>query len=62
MEEYDYQRRIFKRKICSFEQLDGEMFHEAWERFKQLVLEDPHHPYTQEALNLIFYDGLMFDF
>ena len=63
MEKYYYQMKTFRlrKKICSFEQLDGELFHEAWERFKQILLECPHHSFTQEVLNQFFYDGLVFD-
>ena len=54
MEEYYDQKRTIRlrKKIRSFEQLDGELFHEAWERFKQIVLECPHHSCTQEVLNI----------
>ena len=63
IKKYYYKRKTFflKKKICSFEQLDGEPFHEAWERFKQILFECPHHSFTQEVLNQFFYDGLMFD-
>ena len=61
MEEYNDQRRTSRLPIRRFKQFDGELFHEAWERFKQIVLECPHHSYTQEVLNMLFYEGLLID-
>ena len=47
-----------RKQISTFEQLDEESFHEAWERFKQLLIDCPHHFFAQELLNQFFYDGL----
>lgn len=45
------------QKTTSLRQ-EREPFHEAWERFKQLQLEYPHHHYSVQLLNQFFYDGL----
>nr|GLL35975.1 uncharacterized protein LOC109169442 [Ipomoea trifida] len=37
-----------RRKIATFSQADGEPFHEAWERFKMLLIQCPHHGYPLE--------------
>jgi len=56
---YSYQKTTsLRQQISTFQQQEGEPFHEAWERFKQLLLECPHHYYAQELLNQFFYDGL----
>ena len=47
-----------RQQICTFAQHDDEPFHEAWERFKQLLSQCPHHYYPRELLNQFFYDGL----
>nr|GMC77810.1 putative nucleotidyltransferase, Ribonuclease H [Ipomoea batatas] len=47
-----------RRKIATFSQADGEPFHEAWERFKMLLIQCPHHGYPLELQNQTFYDGL----
>ena len=41
-------------KIATFVQLDGEPFHEAWERFKLILVQCPHHRYPLELLNQFF--------
>ena len=45
-------------KIATFSQFDGEPFHEAWEIFKLILVQCPHHRYPLELLNQFFYDGL----
>ena len=40
-----------RKEIGNFEQLEGEVFHEVWGRFKQLIMECPHHSFSQELLN-----------
>ncbi|XP_019157162.1 PREDICTED: uncharacterized protein LOC109153743 [Ipomoea nil] len=47
-----------RRKIANFSQAEGEPFHEAWERFKMLLIQCPHHGYPLELQNQTFYDGL----
>ena len=34
-----------RQKLATFNQQEGEPFHEAWERFKMLQVECPHHHY-----------------
>lgn len=56
---YSYQKTTnLRQQISKFMQQEGEPFHEAWERFKLLLVECPHHYYAQELLNQFFYDGL----
>ena len=33
----------YRRSITSFAQTDNEQFHEAWDRFKDLIRKCPHH-------------------
>ncbi|XP_019177862.1 PREDICTED: uncharacterized protein LOC109173058 [Ipomoea nil] len=47
-----------RRKITNFSQAEGEPFHEAWEMFKMLLIQCPHHGYPLELQNQTFYDGL----
>nr|GLL16631.1 uncharacterized protein LOC109169442 [Ipomoea trifida] len=47
-----------RRKIVTSSQAEGEPFHEAWERFKMLLILCPHHGYPLERQNQTFYDGL----
>lgn len=47
-----------RRMITTFTQLDGEPFHEAWVRFKMLLLDCPHHHFSLDLLIQFFYDGL----
>ncbi|CAH9088741.1 unnamed protein product [Cuscuta epithymum] len=47
-----------RRKIATFTQAEGEPFHEAWERFKMLLTQCPHHGYSLALQNQTFYDGL----
>ena len=35
-----------RNKICIFSQMEGELIHEAWERFKLLHSQCPHHHYS----------------
>ncbi|XP_038697987.1 uncharacterized protein LOC119995545 [Tripterygium wilfordii] len=56
---YSHQKTgAFRRQISTFTQVDGEPFHEAWERYKLLLLQCPHHGYTLELQMQFFYDGL----
>lgn len=47
-----------RRAITSFSQLDGEQFHETWERFKDLIPKCPHHAVPKWQLVQCFYDSL----
>ncbi|KAL5749711.1 hypothetical protein ACOSP7_024314 [Xanthoceras sorbifolium] len=47
-----------RMKITNFSQGDGELFHEAWDRFKLLIIQCPHHGFSLELQNQFFYDGL----
>ena len=47
-----------RTKITNFVQMEGEPFHEAWDRFKQLFIQCPHHHYLLQLQKQFFYDGL----
>ncbi|CAM8941523.1 unnamed protein product [Rhodiola kirilowii] len=47
-----------KNLINSFVQGEDETFHEAWERFKELQRECPHHNIDKPTLIQIFYQGM----
>lgn len=38
--------------------MKGEAFYEAWERFKILLSQCPHHQFMMALLSQFFYDGL----
>lgn len=42
----------------NFCQSGDELFHEAWERFRELLQQCPHHQMAPEMLWQFFYDGL----
>ncbi|XP_019256482.1 PREDICTED: uncharacterized protein LOC109234897 [Nicotiana attenuata] len=44
--------------ILGFQQRDGETLRQAWERYKKLLRDCPHHCQTDEVLGHIFVDGL----
>ena len=44
--------------ISSFYQYEGELFYEAWERFKDLLRKCPHHSFTKWMQVHHFYKGL----
>ena len=48
----------YRRVITSFSELDGEQFHETWERMKDLLRKCPHHQVPRWQLVQSFYDGL----
>ena len=59
MKFYSPQRTMDLRgKIANFAQRDSESFHEAWERFKLLMTQCPHHQFPLSLLIQFFYDGL----
>ncbi|XP_058213682.1 uncharacterized protein LOC131325434 [Rhododendron vialii] len=49
---------LYRQAITSFSQVDGEQFHETWERLSQLTRKCPHHEVPKWQLVRIFYDGL----
>ncbi|XP_050220067.1 uncharacterized protein LOC126670394 [Mercurialis annua] len=56
---YSLQKTLDLRgKIYNFTQLDGKPFHEAWERFKMLLAQCPHHCFDELLLTQIFFEGL----
>ena len=57
---YSHQKTIeLRTKIATFAQMEGEPFHEAYDRYKQLLIQCPHHHYTLQVQNQFLYDGLM---
>lgn len=47
-----------RKVICAFEQMDGEAFHEAWERFDSLLRQYPYHELPLSFLATLFYDSI----
>ncbi|XP_050213909.1 uncharacterized protein LOC126665222 [Mercurialis annua] len=59
MKYYSPQKTLDLRgKIYNFTQLDGEPFHEAWERFKMLLAQCSHHCFDELLLTQMFFEGL----
>jgi hypothetical protein len=50
--------RQLRREIQTFQQKDGDLFFEAWEHFKELLLKCPHHNLSQDDQVQAFYEGL----
>ena len=50
-----------RNRILTFKQDDDESLHVAWERFKDLCLDVPHHGLPKRQLVLTFYQGLRYD-
>ncbi|KAJ0707108.1 putative retrotransposon gag domain-containing protein [Helianthus annuus] len=50
-----------KNRIMTFKQDGGESLHAAWERFKDLLIDVPHHGLSKRQLVLNFYQGLNYD-
>ncbi|XP_022019479.1 uncharacterized protein LOC110919521 [Helianthus annuus] len=50
-----------KNRIMTFKQDEGESLHAAWERFKDLLIDVPHHGLSNRQLVLNFYQGLNYD-
>ncbi|CAN6465875.1 unnamed protein product [Victoria cruziana] len=48
----------FRRTITTFSALEGETFHQAWERMKELLRRCPHHQIPRWQILQGFYDGL----
>jgi hypothetical protein len=47
-----------RKSITGFSQIEGEPFHETWERMKDLLQKCPHHVVPKCQLVQCFYDGL----
>nr|GFC39915.1 reverse transcriptase domain-containing protein [Tanacetum cinerariifolium] len=47
-----------RNEISNFEQKFGESFHEAWERYKDLIRACPHHSFTELHQLNTFYNAL----
>jgi hypothetical protein len=47
-----------RKAITSFSQIEGEPFHETWERMKDLLRKCQHHDVPKWQLVQCFYDGL----
>ena len=47
-----------RKVIINFFQMDGEIFHETWERLKDLIHKCLHHVVSKWQLVQYFYDGL----
>ncbi|CAN6454695.1 unnamed protein product [Victoria cruziana] len=48
----------YRRAISTFAALEGESFHQAWERMKDLLRKCPHHQFPRWQVLQGFYDGL----
>ncbi|CAN6487370.1 unnamed protein product [Victoria cruziana] len=48
----------YRKAISMFEALEGESFHQAWERMKDLLRKYPHHQIPRWQVLQGFYDGL----
>ncbi|CAL2259848.1 unnamed protein product [Prunus armeniaca] len=48
-----------RKEIMGVQQLDGESFHEYWDRFQRLVASCPHHQIEDWLLMQYFYEGLL---
>nr|GEY78263.1 reverse transcriptase domain-containing protein [Tanacetum cinerariifolium] len=48
----------FRNEISNFEQKFGESFHEAWDRYKDLLRACPHHGFTELHQLNTFYNAL----
>ncbi|CAA0828929.1 Unknown protein, partial [Striga hermonthica] len=56
---YSHQKtQELRSQIVSFAQLPNESLHEAWERFKDLQRQCPHHNLSPGLLMNYFYDSL----
>ena len=47
-----------RKAITSFSQLEGKLFHETWERLRDLIRKCPHHAVPKWQLCQCFYDSL----
>ena len=49
----------FRNEITTFKQSGSEIIYSAWERFKELQRQCPHHGLPEWMIPQIFYNGLM---
>ncbi|XP_075112262.1 uncharacterized protein LOC142182164 [Nicotiana tabacum] len=49
---------VLRSQILGFEQRAGETLRQAWERYKKMLRDCPHHCQTDEVLGHTFVDGL----
>ncbi|KAK3169094.1 hypothetical protein Dsin_000044 [Dipteronia sinensis] len=47
-----------REDIATFQEEEGESFHETWDRFKMLLAQCPHHEFTLSSQVQSFYDRL----
>jgi len=50
-------RYLLVGQIQSFKQKDGESLYQSWERFKDLLMDVPHHGFDKYQLVTYFYNG-----
>ncbi|XP_070004173.1 uncharacterized protein [Nicotiana sylvestris] len=50
--------KSLRSQILGFQQRDGETLRQAWERYKKLLRDCPHHCQIDEVLGYTFVDGL----
>ncbi|XP_070055457.1 uncharacterized protein [Nicotiana tomentosiformis] len=50
--------KSLRSQILGFQQRNGETLQQAWERYKRLLRDFPHHCQTDEVLGHTFVDGL----
>ncbi|XP_070025214.1 uncharacterized protein [Nicotiana sylvestris] len=50
--------KVLRSQILGFEQRAGETLRQAWERYKKMLRDCPHHCQTDEVLGHTFVDGL----
>ncbi|XP_075074576.1 uncharacterized protein LOC142162155 [Nicotiana tabacum] len=50
--------KVLRSQILGFEQRAGETLRQAWERYKKMLRDCPHHCQTYEVLGHTFVDGL----
>ncbi|XP_070013403.1 uncharacterized protein [Nicotiana sylvestris] len=53
-----FELKQYMVQILGFQQRDGETLRQAWERYKKLLRDCPHHCQTDEVLGHTFVDGL----
>ena len=48
-----------RKELCEIKQMNGETFHEYWERFNKLCASCPQHQIFEQLLIQYFYEGLL---
>ena len=51
----------FRNEITTFKQNGSETIYSAWERFKELQRQSPHHGLPEWMIPQIFYNGLTYE-